>query len=332
MQKSAGSEIDFSDTDRLVKAAGQEGVSLLITLWPYVEWDATASEDRCTVEDGDPFSRDIGVYRCNPTDWDAYRAWVIAVVERYDGDGIDDMEGLRVPVKHWEVMNEPDLADPVAPDSPIRAGTPGPGEGSEDVRHPPVPTPPTPEGGSLRFYLGNASDYAELLIRTNSAIKAADSDARTVIAGAAGGSDTFLDFYREVFENEEARAAFDIGNVHCISNDYVSSFNAVPYREMLGEFGLEDRPFWVTEAEAFVSSDAAVTATAIRRATQNALDAGAERIFYTTPNFEQPAGGNEIPPLSALDQTFANLAADADLSEAITQPDEVYARILAEFL
>ena len=31
-----------------------------------------------------------------------------AVVERYDGDGVDDMPGLRVPVRAWQVDNEPD--------------------------------------------------------------------------------------------------------------------------------------------------------------------------------------------------------------------------------
>lgn len=36
---------------------------------------------------------------------DAYRAFVTAAVERYDGDGIDDLPGTRV--KYWQVMNEP---------------------------------------------------------------------------------------------------------------------------------------------------------------------------------------------------------------------------------
>lgn len=42
-----------------------------------------------------------------PKDENAYSAWVRAAVERYDGDGIDDMPGLRVPAKHWQVDNEP---------------------------------------------------------------------------------------------------------------------------------------------------------------------------------------------------------------------------------
>jgi hypothetical protein len=44
-----------------------------------------------------------------PSDSNAYFKWVKAAVERYDGDGIDDMPGLRIPVKHWQVDNEPNL-------------------------------------------------------------------------------------------------------------------------------------------------------------------------------------------------------------------------------
>ncbi len=42
-----------------------------------------------------------------PKDKNAYSAWVKAAVERYDGDGIDDMPGLQTPAKYWQVDNEP---------------------------------------------------------------------------------------------------------------------------------------------------------------------------------------------------------------------------------
>ena len=41
-----------------------------------------------------------------PQDMDAYREYVQAVVERYDGDGVGDMPGLKYPIKYWEVDNE----------------------------------------------------------------------------------------------------------------------------------------------------------------------------------------------------------------------------------
>ena len=34
------------------------------------------------------------------------------VVERYDGDGLDDMPGFEYPIRHWEIGNEPDVQSP----------------------------------------------------------------------------------------------------------------------------------------------------------------------------------------------------------------------------
>lgn len=44
-----------------------------------------------------------------PVDTAKYLAFVKAVVERYDGDGIDDMPGLQNPIKYWMVGNEPSV-------------------------------------------------------------------------------------------------------------------------------------------------------------------------------------------------------------------------------
>ncbi len=42
-----------------------------------------------------------------PVDEAKYAAFVRATVERYDGDGVDDMPGLMNPIKYWQVDNEP---------------------------------------------------------------------------------------------------------------------------------------------------------------------------------------------------------------------------------
>lgn len=42
-----------------------------------------------------------------PKDKAAYTRFVEAVVERYDGDGVDDMPGLGRGIKYWQVDNEP---------------------------------------------------------------------------------------------------------------------------------------------------------------------------------------------------------------------------------
>ncbi|HAZ08596.1 MAG TPA: hypothetical protein DCZ01_08775 [Elusimicrobia bacterium] len=48
-------------------------------------------------------------WRLNQSE-EAYLRFVKAAVERYDGDGVDDMPGLKVPIRHWQVENEPDIA------------------------------------------------------------------------------------------------------------------------------------------------------------------------------------------------------------------------------
>ena len=42
-----------------------------------------------------------------PINQEKYSVFVQKTVERYDGDGIDDVEGLTNPVKYWQISNEP---------------------------------------------------------------------------------------------------------------------------------------------------------------------------------------------------------------------------------
>ncbi|MDO8886166.1 hypothetical protein, partial [Candidatus Oleimmundimicrobium sp.] len=171
-----------------------------------------------------------------------------------------------IPIKYWEVMNEPDLSGP-----------------EEEEGH-----------ERLDFYKQDAKAYQELLIKTSEAIRGADPEAKILIAGAAGGNDRFLNFYREVFENENVISAFDIANVHCISNDNYQSFNVELYKEMLQEFGI-NKPIWVTEAEAIISDDIDINATQVLQSTKKALELGAEKIFFTRYDFRGRFGGMKPP-------------------------------------
>jgi hypothetical protein len=276
MQRSKNDKISFDRTDRLVKEYQEEGIGLLITLWPFAEWDQKERSDasKCMVLENDQFLPEkrflkeenyLPRYRCNPHDWEAYQKWVSAVVERYDGDGINDMPGLKIPIKYWEVMNEPDLSGP---------------EEEESYE-------------TLDFYKQDAKAYRELLIKTSEAIRKADPEAKILIAGAAGGNEESLNFYREVFKDKKAISAFDIANVHCISNDDYQSFNVAPYKKMLQELGI-NKPIWVTEAEAIISDDPDVNAAQTLQSTKRALELGVERIFFTRYDFE--SGFDEIKP------------------------------------
>ena len=274
MQENKGADYNFVNTDRAVKKYQEHNLAILATLWPFAEWDQKSRDgfDLCAVNENDEFLLDItgkrgeeyiAQHRCAPMDWTAYTAWVKNVVERYDGDGNADMPGLKIPIKYWEVMNEPDL------------------DGND----------------RLDFWKDSATAYAQLLVRTSAAIKEADPEARVVIAGAAGGDKRFLDFYRSIFKQKEVIETFDIANVHCISNDAYDSFNVEPYKKMLAEFKI-NKPIWVTEAEAIVSADMDVNATQTMKSADKALSLGAERIFFTRYDFGTRGDLNDRPMMN----------------------------------
>lgn len=272
MQKSESAEIDFSYADSFIKNSQKEELGTLATIFPYADWEQKmrAKPEACRVPANDAFApegRDkegkqefyLPYYRCNPTSWEKYAVWVKALVERYDGDGTDDMPGLKIPVKYWEVSNEPDLLGP------------------EDFEEPQI--------DSLTFFVGEPEDYTELLKKSYQYIKEADPEAKVLISGAAGGGDWSLKYYRQIFKDQTVRNYFDIANVHCISNDSYDSFNVEPYLKMLSEFGIQ-KPVWVTEAEAVVASTAEGNIKQTEVSTKKALSLGAEKIFYTRFNFE----------------------------------------------
>jgi hypothetical protein len=280
-QSSADAEFYYSISDKEVLRYQKDNVAMIATIWPFADWDQlnNSKASSCAVSTNDEFAPGgegekkgakegideetygrgyLPLHRCAPTDWSAYEKWVTAMVERYDGDGVKDMEGLTMPIKYWEVMNEPDLLSFDGMDR-------------------------------LKFWKDTPEAYATLLTNTSKTVKTADPEAQVVIAGAAGGNDNFLGFYRKVFANADAIAAFDIANVHCITNGSVGSFNVEPYKTMLAEFGI-NKPIWVTEAEGMVSSDPDLNATQILASTKKALELGAAKIFYTRYEFTNQQG------------------------------------------
>jgi len=108
-----------------------------------------------------------------PYDLEAYRRFVTALVERYDGDGKDDMPGLEIPIKYWEVGNEPSMQS--------RFNT---------------------------FLQGSLEDYFKLLKVTYQAVKQADPEVKVVHAGMVGMETWMLSFWEPIFE--KGKQYFDV--------------------------------------------------------------------------------------------------------------------------
>ncbi|MGB9622437.1 MAG: hypothetical protein ACPL07_01200 [Candidatus Bathyarchaeia archaeon] len=82
-------------TDFVVRTVQDYNAHLLATIYTWNPWD---QKEPAVF---DPW------YLEEPRDWESYVAWLSALVERYDGDGVDDMPGLRYPVRYFEIGNEP---------------------------------------------------------------------------------------------------------------------------------------------------------------------------------------------------------------------------------
>jgi hypothetical protein len=211
----------FDGADSWVYMAQGNDVAILGTIWPYTDWDqSTCRSEKCVVSGADQFCSDnrfeyaggkLPNWRCSPCDTDAYKNFVTKLVERYDGDGTDDMPELKLPIKHWEIANEPEMQ-------------------TED----------------LTFFIGTPEDYVEILKVSYEAVKGACPDCVVVQGGAAGSEDTQA-FWGEVFDLGGADY-FDIANIHFINYGDADTLNVKDFKALMDEKGVR-KPIWVTEAE-----------------------------------------------------------------------------------
>ena len=262
---------NWKNVDDVVLKSQSYHVNILATIWPYADWD----QKSCNLmldSDRIRFFSELGDYRNKPCDMDEYMDFVEALVERYDGDGVDDMDGLLVPIKYWEVLNEPSMQD------------------------------------NLCFFSGDAKDYVPILNATYTAVKKADPIASVVMGGMAGVYEEMKAFWDQVF-SLNGSAFFDIANIHSIgtnSEDLLAS----DFTEYLQEKNIS-KPFWVTEAQLSMTNDknkdenslVSWPATIVKTFVQ-AFSNGADKIFYV--GLEQAPGdsGSWLIKNDAKQDTF----------------------------
>jgi hypothetical protein len=201
---------NWDGTDKEVIGSQQYGVNILATIWPFADWDQSGCHLKLSAA-GSLIFNELGDYRQKPCNMTRYQNFITNLVERYDGDDIDDMPNLVVPIKYWEVSNEPSM--------------------QEDW---------------LVFFIGSAKDYFDILNITYNSIKNADNDAMILQGGMAGVIDMHTEFWVEVL-NLGGSSYFDIGNIHSINSDS-EGINGPEFKQFLDENGI-DKPFWITEVE-----------------------------------------------------------------------------------
>jgi len=93
---------DFTANDQIIMKLQQGNVSLIVaTIRDINMWGGNLVA-QASYDPQNPLSAKSGF----PGDIAAWKAFINAIVERYDGDGVNDMPGLIFPVKYWQIESE----------------------------------------------------------------------------------------------------------------------------------------------------------------------------------------------------------------------------------
>lgn len=229
----------------------------LAMIWPYANWDQdVCHKDPKYLATGHLKESDEPLKMGAPCDMKAYGDFVEKLVERYDGDGTNDMPGLKTPIKYWEIMNEPEM----------QGGQPG-GAGED-----------------LKFFVGTSQEYLAILKTSYEEIKKADPEAKVAHAGMAGMQQEFQDFWTPIFAGGGGNY-FDIANIHTINTDESrEDMFVTKFKEYLAGFDIKDKPIWVTEVQfgdlMGKPKDIAAFEKLLARSSVFALSRGADKLFY----------------------------------------------------
>lgn len=156
-----------------------------------------------------------------PEDTGAYATFIEQFVERYDGDGVDDMPGLQPgTVVGWEVDNEPDLHNSVPPRGAKRDIDPSTFE--------------TPE------------EYAEIVRITTAAIRRTDPSTPILLAGMYNPrSPSGHKYLQTVLSEPGVLDAIDVLSLHCYNDD--DSLEAIEQTIDVANALAPSLPVWITE-------------------------------------------------------------------------------------
>lgn len=157
-----------------------------------------------------------------------YVRFVRDLVERYDGDGVADMPGLKNPVHYWQIDNE----------------LPG---------MPPFDINSASQAERGEWFLTVVNNYVHILEITSAVIKATDPSAKVAIAGVAefpGVEGILRLYYMEVLRRVR-RGTVDVFDYHFYGDAGKSwpvmkdTYRAI--RRDLDAIGWTDMEIWITE-------------------------------------------------------------------------------------
>ena len=186
-----------------------------------------------------------------------YLDFLTKVVQRYDGDGVDDMPGLQRPIKYWEIGNEVTMKTE---------------------------------------FTGTPEDYGHVLQISYRAIKANCPDCQVLIAGwmtygnALPAFQRSLDYLDKVLSHGGA-GSFDILSFHSYTNGcpFLTQEQVKGFRNLLARHGRK-MPMWMTESDTMLRNrkdDGTVIEHSLQQQSEDlikraviAFDAGVQVYFW----------------------------------------------------
>ena len=196
----------WDKADKYVTYAQNHNQKTIATIWPYSNWE----QKSCKRKKGrSPFGKRFAKYLSKPCSMENYKKFLLALVDRYDGDGQNDMPGLTKPIIYWEIMNEPEFR---------------------------------------MFFKGTEDDFVEIFNFSSKLIKSKQKDAVIIMAGAAGMFPESKKFWKsalpKIKDNFDIANMHHITppDGKCDKDFWVGEFS-----ELLKSLSI-NKPIWVTEA------------------------------------------------------------------------------------
>ena len=196
----------WEDSDQYVIYAQEHNQTILATIWPHANWEQKSCKRK---KARSPFGKRFTKYLSKPCSMDDYKTFLLKLIDRYDGDGNNDMPGLTKPIKHWDIMNEPEFK---------------------------------------MFFKGSKEDFVEIFNFSSKIIRKKQKDAVIVMAGAAGMFPENKKYWKSVLpkikDNFDIANIHHISDPEgkCDKEFWVDEFSS-----LLKSLNI-NKPIWVTEA------------------------------------------------------------------------------------
>jgi len=196
----------WDKADEYVTYAQNHNQTTIATIWPYSNWE----QKSCKRKKGrSPFGKHFAKYLSKPCSMENYKIFLSALIDRYDGDGTNDMPGLTKPIVYWEVMNEPEFK---------------------------------------MFFKGTEDEFVEIFNFSSKLIKSKQKDAVIIMAGAAGMFPESKKFWKSALPKiKDHFDIANMHHITPPDGKCDRDFWVGEFSELLQSLNI-DKPIWVTEA------------------------------------------------------------------------------------